>query len=74
MIQSQEQLLLRIKNLGIENVLVNPSVDDENEFVNSLRGPGGLISSLAKAGRIEDSEWLKKEVNKFRENFSIYIR
>ena len=68
--KKEEALLESIREDGIGSVAIH-SVEDANDLINQIRGPKGL---LAKDVRIDDLEWLKSEIDTFREEFSIYIR
>ena len=71
--KKEEALLESIREDGIRSVAIH-SVEDANDLINQIRGPKGLLSALAQDGRIEDSDWLKAEIDTFRDEFSIYIR
>ena len=63
------KLFESIKTIGFQDVIMEQSVS-ANDFINELRGPDGLVSELAKQGRVKDSEWLKGQVSEFNEKYS----
>ena len=71
--KKEEALLESIREDGIGSVAIH-SVEDANDLINQIRGPKGLLSALAKDVRVDDLEWLKAEIDTFRDEFSIYIR
>lgn len=67
------KLFESIKKVGLQDFIMEQK-SPANNVINDLIGSDGLVSELAKDGRIEDSEWLKGQINDFRDKYSIYIR